>query len=85
MLDSSGDTPAIAALRLVMLSPNEQPHTTHYQVAGLLVDMGMARQDSAFAQPKLGHHRVFAENQCFPLNPVRDGTAPVIASLCEHG
>lgn len=49
MLDSSGDTPAIAALRLVMLSPNVEPHTTCYQVAGLLVGMEMARQDSAFA------------------------------------
>ncbi len=60
MLDLSGDTPTVATLRLVFPGANEKPNAALDQVAGLLVRMGMARQDSPFAQPKLGHQRFLA-------------------------
>ena len=74
----SGNTPTVADLRLVFLGANQNPNAALDQVAGLLMQMGMARQDSVLAHSKLGHQRL-------PLNPVQGQTVSCIASLLEHG
>jgi len=84
MLDLAGDTPTVASLRLALIGANEKPDAALDQVAGLLVRMGMARQDSAFAQPKLGHQRFLTVNQRLPLNPFQDRAVSSIASFLEH-
>ena len=46
MLDLAGDAPTVARQRFVLLSANDEPDVALDQVAGLLVRMGMERQDS---------------------------------------
>ena len=84
MFHSSGNTPAIARLRFVFLDANREPHAAFDQVTGLLVRMGMARQDSALAHSKLGHQRLLAVDQCLPLNPVQGRTVSTVTLLFEH-
>ena len=84
MLHPSGNAPAIADLRFVFLGANREPDAALDQVAGLLVGMGMARQDSALAQAKLGHQRLLAVDQGLAFNPVQGRTVSSIASLLEH-
>ena len=84
MFHPSGNTPAVADLRLVFLGANREPNAALDQVAGLFVRMGMARQDRALTQAKLGHKRSLAVNQRLAFNPVQRRTVSSIASLLEH-
>lgn len=80
MFHSSGDTPAIANLDFECLGADQKPNAALDQLAGLLVRMGMVRQDRAFAETKLGHQRPLAVNQRLQLNTFRAGRYPL--SLC---
>ena len=84
MFDPSRNTPTVARLRLVFLTANREPNAALDQIAGLFVRVGMAREDSALAQPKLGHQRLLAVNQCLALNPVQSWAVANVASLLEH-
>ena len=63
---------------------HREPNAAFDQIAGLLVRRGMARQDSALAQAKLGQQRFLAVNQCLPLDPVQGRTVSAATSLLEH-
>ena len=84
MFHPSRNTPAVACLRVVFLGANQKSNAALDQVACLLMRMGMARQDSSFAQAKLGHQRFLAVNQRLPFNPFQGRTVSSIASLLEH-
>ena len=84
MFHPSGNTPAVADLRLELLDANQKPNAALNQVAGLLVRMGMARQDSALAHSKLSHQRLIAVDQGLAFNPIQRRTVSSIASLLEH-
>src|ERR1035437_9479605 len=80
----SGNAPAVARLRLVFLGANREPNAALDQVAGLLMRMGMARQDRALAQPKLGHQGFATVNQRLPFNPGQGRTVSFVVSHLEH-
>ena len=84
MFAPSRNAPTVALLRLVLLAAHREPNAAFDQIAGLLVRRGMARQDSALAQAKLGQQRFLAVNQCLPLDPVQGRTVSAATSLLEH-
>ena len=84
MFDPSGNTPAIASLRFAFLGADHEPNAALDQVAGLLVRMGVVRQDSALAHSKLSHQGLLAVDQRLALNPVQGRTVSATTLLLEH-
>jgi hypothetical protein len=81
---SSRNGPAISWLRIVYLGANREPYAALDKVSGLLVLVCMAWQQSAFAQPKLGHEHSLAVNQGLSLDSVQGRKIAIAAKLFEH-
>ncbi len=84
MFYSTSNTPGVAGLNFVHLRPNKQAHPAFYQVPRLFVLVSVAWENRTTTESELGHQRLFAVNQRFPLNAWQSRNEIRITLFAEH-